>query len=156
MDNTEWVHEATGTRITFWDTYSTESYERLRPLVYPGAHAFWICFGLSDRASWAAVRSKWIPELQHHCPSTPYILVGCKLDLIHDDTFLEAHPRAHQSVFVSEEEIRLFAAEVSAPFHLTSAKSNIHLQELLNATVGDAGRAARNINAPSSSKCCLL
>lgn len=27
------------------------------------------------------VSSQWYPEVRHHCPSTPIILVGTKLDL---------------------------------------------------------------------------
>ena len=30
------------------------------------------------------VTSKWIPELRHHCPNTPIILVGTKYDLTED------------------------------------------------------------------------
>lgn len=27
------------------------------------------------------VKSKWIPELMHHCPEAPIVLVGTKLDM---------------------------------------------------------------------------
>ena len=27
------------------------------------------------------VSEKWDPEIEHHCPNTPKILVGCKKDL---------------------------------------------------------------------------
>ncbi|PIK45861.1 putative ras-related C3 botulinum toxin substrate 1-like, partial [Apostichopus japonicus] len=35
-------------------------------------------------ASYENVRTKWYPEVSHHCPSTPIILVGTKLDLRDD------------------------------------------------------------------------
>ena len=35
-------------------------------------------------ASFENVRGKWFPEVKHHCPSTPVILVGTKTDLRDD------------------------------------------------------------------------
>ena len=27
------------------------------------------------------MKTKWLPEIRHHCPKTPFILVGTKIDL---------------------------------------------------------------------------
>ena len=53
----------------------------LRPLSYPNTDVFLICFSLVGRESFSNARVKWYTEVRHHCPNTPIILVGNKLDL---------------------------------------------------------------------------
>jgi Ras-related C3 botulinum toxin substrate 1 len=66
-----------------------EDYDRLRPLSYPQTDVFLICFSLVSPASFENVRAKWHPEVSHHCPNTPIILVGTKLDLRDDKKTIE-------------------------------------------------------------------
>ena len=70
--------------LDLWGTAGQEDYDRLRPLSYPQTDVFLICFSLICPASCENVRSKWYPEVSHHCPDTPVILVGTKLDLRED------------------------------------------------------------------------
>lgn len=37
---------------------------------------FLLCFSISARSSYENVASKWYPEIKHHCPHVPIILVG--------------------------------------------------------------------------------
>lgn len=45
---------------------------------------------LFSPSSFENVTSKWYPELKHHCPEAPIILVGTKIDLRDDRETLSA------------------------------------------------------------------
>eukprot|EP00003_Mantamonas_plastica_P032087 TRINITY_DN85_c0_g1_i12.p1 TRINITY_DN85_c0_g1~~TRINITY_DN85_c0_g1_i12.p1 ORF type:complete len:195 (-),score=59.39 TRINITY_DN85_c0_g1_i12:630-1214(-) len=67
--------------LSLWDTAGQEDYDRLRPLSYPLTDVFVVCYSVLSKASLANVSEKWIPEITHHNPGTPWILVGNKTDL---------------------------------------------------------------------------
>ncbi|KAL7719643.1 Rho-related protein racA [Entamoeba marina] len=70
--------------LGLWDTAGQEDYDRLRPLSYPQTDVFLICFSVVSPPSYDNVSSKWQPEVSHHCPKTPCLLVGTKLDMRED------------------------------------------------------------------------
>ena len=67
--------------LGLWDTAGQEDYDRLRPLSYPQTDVFLVAFSLLSHSSLNNVLKKWNPELKHHAPNVPIILVGTKLDL---------------------------------------------------------------------------
>jgi len=67
--------------LGLWDTAGQEDYDRLRPLSYPQTDVFLVAFSIISPSSFENVSAKWYPEISHHCPNTPIILVGTKLDL---------------------------------------------------------------------------
>lgn len=67
--------------LNFWDTAGQVDYDRLRPLSYPCTDVFLICYSVKSKESFDNVKVKWIPELRHHSPGVPVVLVGTKIDL---------------------------------------------------------------------------
>ena len=43
-----------------------------------------MCFSIISRSSYENVKTKWIPEIKHHVPEAPFLLVGTKTDLRND------------------------------------------------------------------------
>ena len=70
--------------LGLWDTAGQEDYDRLRPLSYPQTDVFLACFSIISPASFENVKAKWYPEINHHCPNVPILVVGTKLDLRED------------------------------------------------------------------------
>ena len=67
--------------LGLWDTAGQEDYDRLRPLSYPQTDVFLLCFDIARRSSFLNVKEKWVPEIRHHMPETPILLVATKIDL---------------------------------------------------------------------------
>ena len=52
---------------------------------------FIVCFSLVDKKTLREVKNKWLPEIrnpQHRCQDASIILVGTKLDLFEDQSYL--------------------------------------------------------------------
>ncbi|OXU25601.1 hypothetical protein TSAR_013694 [Trichomalopsis sarcophagae] len=70
--------------IQLCDTAGQDDFDPLRSLCYPETDVFLICYSIVSPASYHSVATKWISEVQRHCPNTPVILVGTKSDLRSD------------------------------------------------------------------------
>lgn len=75
--------------LGLWDTAGQEDYDRLRPLSYPGTDIFLICFSVVSHTSFSNVKSKWWPEVTHHCSKATLMLIGTKIDLRDDGETIE-------------------------------------------------------------------
>jgi cell division control protein 42 len=91
-----------------------EEYDRLRPLSYPLTDVFVVCFNVASPASFENVKEKWFPELHHHCPGVPRLIVGTQIDLREDPHTIDRLEQQQQRRPVSIEEGERLAHELGA------------------------------------------
>jgi cell division control protein 42 len=84
-----------------------EDYDRLRPLSYPQTDVFLVCFSVTSPASFENVKEKWFPEVHHHCPGVPCLIVGTQIDLRDDSQVIEKLARQKQRPVTNEQGERL-------------------------------------------------
>ncbi|KAK3790024.1 hypothetical protein RRG08_040944 [Elysia crispata] len=129
--------------LNMWDTAGQDEYDRLRPLSYPQTDVFLIVFSLVGPASFENARAKWFPEIRHHCPNKPIILVGNKSDLREDPEILDKLARRKLCPIKSEEG-ELLARKMGADHYLEcSAKTMKGLKSVFD-------QAIRAVIAPDS------
>ena len=103
--------------LGLWDTAGQEDYDRLRPLSYPQTDVFLICFSIVSPPSFDNVKAKWFPEIEHHAPNVPIILVGTKLDLREDKGTMDAL-RSKRMEAVSYEQALAVSKDIRAHKYL--------------------------------------
>ena len=101
--------------LDLWDIFGQdqETYELLRPLSYPQTDVFLFCFSLIDPDSYENICNDCFPDVRRHCPNTPIILVGTKLDLLEDEVTLEDLKQKNISPITTAEGVKL-AREINA------------------------------------------
>ncbi|KAH8836050.1 hypothetical protein DL96DRAFT_106148 [Flagelloscypha sp. PMI_526] len=91
--------------------------DRIRPISYIGADVVLLCFSVVHPETYSELYTRWHPELQHHCPTTPVILVGTKTDLLEDEQTLHRLLEQHQAS-VSFKQGEAMAARIGAAKYL--------------------------------------
>ncbi|CAG5133830.1 unnamed protein product [Candidula unifasciata] len=130
--------------LSLWDTAGQEDYDRLRPLSYPGADVFLLCFALDHKTSAENVKSKWQPELTQYCPQAPIVLVGTKLDCRQT-----AGRQGNSKQVISRSEGLRMAKTIKAVKYLECSALT---QEGLGEVFQEATRAAMQKQSSSSSR----
>jgi Ras-related C3 botulinum toxin substrate 1 len=93
--------------LGLWDTAGQEDYDRLRPLSYPQTDIFLLAYSIVNPSSFENLRAKWYPEVSHHCPNVPFILVGTKVDLREDGPTIEKLASKKQAPITYESALAL-------------------------------------------------
>jgi cell division control protein 42 len=68
---------------------------------------------VTSPASFENVKEKWFPEVHHHCPGVPCLIVGTQVDLRDDPQVMEKLQRQKQRPVAPEQGERL-ARELGA------------------------------------------
>ncbi|KAJ3193281.1 Rho GTPase, partial [Irineochytrium annulatum] len=134
--------------LGLFDTAGQEDYDRLRPLSYPQTDVFLVCFSVVSPASFENVKEKWFPEVRHHCPGVPCIIVGTQVDLRDDPATIEKISRNRQKPVASDAGERL-ARELGAVKYLECSALT---QKGLKNVFDEAIIAALEPPAPKKSK----
>ncbi|KAJ5074454.1 hypothetical protein M0811_01085 [Anaeramoeba ignava] len=140
--------------LGLWDTIGKEEYDRLRPLSYPQTDIFLLCFSLISISSFENIKAKYLPEINHHCPNVPFILVGTKLDLRDDkDTINNLEEKGLSPI--SYQEGCDLANEINANEYIEcSAKTQQNVKDLFDKAI-QIGAESKRKNQ-SKNKCFIL
>ena len=148
------VVDETAVDIELWDVAGGEEYNRLRPLSYHMTDVFLLCFSADEPQSFANVKERWCPELGHHCPRTPILLVGTKEDL-RDDPQVISHLATRGLSPITYQQGLECARDIGAVKYMEcSALTNKGVQEVFL----EAARAALRVRerVQNSGRCHLL
>ncbi len=72
-----------------------------------------MCFSVISASSFENVKNKWLPELRHHAPHVPILLVGTKSDLRRDAAMAQ-QLAAKGMTFVGIDKAEQLAREIGA------------------------------------------
>ena len=103
--------------LDIWDTAGQEVYRSFVKLFYKESKIAILVYDISDRKSFDELKKYWFNEIKEFRKDIILGIAGNKSDLIDKEE-------------VNEDEARKFAKEINAIFRLTSALSNIGIDEL--------------------------
>uniref|UniRef100_A0A8C3BEL3 Rho-related GTP-binding protein RhoG n=1 Tax=Cairina moschata TaxID=8855 RepID=A0A8C3BEL3_CAIMO len=138
--------------LNLWDTAGQEEYDRLRTLSYPQTNVFIICFSIASPPSYENVKHKWYPEVCHHCPSVPILLVGTKKDLRNNPETMKKLKEQNQAPITTQQGISL-SKQIHAVKYLECSALN---QEGIKDVFTEAVRAVLNPTPAKPKKPCVL
>jgi small GTP-binding protein len=123
-------------------------------LSYPGSNVMLVCFSMVNPISLENVLEKWIPEVSHHCPEVPIILVGTKCDLVNDSETLGKLKKTGLNV-VNKEQINEAMKKIKAQkFILCSSRTKEGVSTLFEESIRSV--LAKRIKVTKKKEKCLI
>eukprot|EP01041_Mallomonas_annulata_P004234 gene4234-8425_t len=141
--------------LGLWDTAGQEDYDRLRPLSYPQTDVFLLCFAINTPTSFENVKNKWYPEIKHHAPGVPFILVGTKLDLRTNQDTVQALEKKRQAPITNVQGNALCTELKGYKYVECSALTQEGLKQVFDECIRCV-LTAQSESKPKKSKCLVL
>jgi GTPase SAR1 family protein len=117
---------------------------------------FLVCFSVISPSSFDNVRSKWIPEISHHAPGVPFLLVGTKTDLRDDPDQMQRLREKHLEP-ISEARGQQLAAQLGARKYLEcSALTQKGLKNVFDEAIRTVLFEKHQKTAKKSSNACTI
>ncbi|XP_065154363.1 cell division control protein 42 homolog [Paramisgurnus dabryanus] len=132
------------------DTSGLEDYEVFRPLFYRQTDVFLVCFSVVSPSSFENVKVKWVPEISHHCPHTPFLLVGTQVDLRDDRSTVEKLAKNSQKPISPKSGEKLARDLRAVKYVECSALTQRGLKNVFDEAILAA------LEETKSKKCCIL
>ncbi|KAK7870890.1 hypothetical protein R5R35_005484 [Gryllus longicercus] len=110
-------------RFVVWDTSGAAAYDSVRPLAYPDARVFLLCFRIGDPDSLENAVRKWYGEVRQHSPGAPLILCGCAADQRGDVDTLARLARRRRAPVSSEQALQVSRQLGAATYVETSSRT---------------------------------
>eukprot|EP00118_Oscarella_pearsei_P026552 m.310085 g.310085 ORF g.310085 m.310085 type:complete len:202 (+) comp49440_c0_seq1:177-782(+) len=149
--------------LRIWDTGGKEDYDEFRPVAYKMTDIFIVCFSVSSPDSFECVKTKWIPEIKHNCPDTPFLLVATKVDLRRDPATLKHLVSEDKKPVSSEAAIKVGRQMGAAAYIECSALQQKGVDEVfvqaVNTVLAGASEAIkpkRRKNSKGSEQCTIM
>jgi len=136
FDNFSVIEDVDGklVNIILWDTAGQEDYKLLRVTTYSNTDIFLMCFSVVHPSSFDNIRW-WLQEIRKHCPETPFILCGTKIDMREDPNTIESL-KANGEEPISRKKAERKAKEIKARRYLEcSAKDPPSVQAVFQECV---------------------
>jgi cell division control protein 42 len=107
----------------------------LRPIAYPQTSIFLLCFSVVFPSSLVNIQKLWIHEIKKYCPSTPYILVGTKVDLRSSQEEIEKLAKKKERPVTYEEGCRVAKQLRAAKYVECSALNQSGIRDVFDEAI---------------------
>merc|ERR1711933_464291 len=95
-----------------------------------------LCFSVVNEASFRNLKSRWLPEVQHHSPDALIILVGLKCDLRNDTEYLNKSNDGKPAI--SAQTIEAYRQQCKAAAYIeTSALKKINVEKAFETAISE-------------------